>query len=108
MAAEDEKVFQDCTADQPNEGPSGGWNGDGSTGPDCVISPDQLSFCVRAERAGSGPAPEDAQLGRRYAVKVVATDACGNASDPVKIGNILVPHDQSPAAKDCIKATGKP
>ena len=34
---------------------------------------------------------------------IVATDACGNEGDATVIGNIHVPHDQSPASKDCLK-----
>lgn len=101
-------VFAGCAPDQPADGPDSGWNGDGSTEPDCSVAPDGLSFCVRAERAGSGPDPDAAQLGRRYAVGIVATDACGNASAPMVIGNVFVPHDQSPAVSGCIRPTGKP
>ena len=43
--------------------------------------------------------------GRRYAVAITATDACGNESEPVVIGFIYVPHDQSPSRKDCLKTT---
>ena len=36
---------------------------------------------------------------------VVATDACGNESPAVVAGTIHVPHDQSPAARDCLDTT---
>jgi len=76
-----------CASDQPDDG-----SGDGNTEPDCQVSDDGQSFCVRAERAG-GQAE-----GRRYSVTIEATDACGNTSAPVAIGNIHVPHDSSPEA----------
>ena len=73
--------------------------GDGDTINDCVISPDKQSFCVRAERQGTKPE------GRHYGVGLVAVDACGNKSDEAVVGYIYVPHDQSPAEKDCINTT---
>ena len=49
------------------------------------MAADGESFCVRSERdGGSGEA-------RRYAVSIIASDDCGNASDPVVIGTIDVP-----------------
>lgn len=72
-----------CASDQPEND-----LGDGNTAPDCEVAPDGSSFAVRAERQGTEPA------GRRYAVSVVATDACDNESAPTVIGFIRVPHDQ--------------
>jgi len=68
--------------------------------PDCVIAPDGLSFLVRAERQGL------VASGRHYAVVMVATDDCGNASAATEIGTIYVPHDQSPH-ESCIKTSGR-
>jgi hypothetical protein len=80
--------FAGCASDQPDDG-----LGDGSTEDDCVVADDGQGFCVRAERHGPEPA------GRRYAVAIVATDACGNESEPVVIGLVHVPHDQRPAER---------
>ncbi|MFC2171226.1 hypothetical protein ACFLU6_01185 [Acidobacteriota bacterium] len=98
--------FVDCASDQPDNAPDKdedphGWNGDGDTTDDCIVDPLGNWFCVRAERAGTGPTAPD---GRRYAVTITATDACGNESDRVIIGYIYVPHDQSPT-EDCLKKT---
>lgn len=65
--------------------------GDGNTDPDVILAPDMLSFCVRSERCGQDPTGTG---GRTYLVSAVAVDACGNASSPVTIGAIFVPHDQ--------------
>jgi len=80
-------IFAGCASDQPDDD-----LGDGSTTEDCQVSPDGLSFCVRAERQGMRPE------GRHYGVGIVAIDDCGNISDVTVIGNILVPHDQNPHA----------
>ena len=94
-----------CDSNQPDDAresdPDSGYNGDGHTTDDCLIIDGGQRVCVRAERAGRGP---DAQEGRRYALTVVAVDACGNRSEPVQLGSIHVPHDQSPA-EDCIDST---
>jgi hypothetical protein len=87
-------IFAGCASTQPEDD-----LGDGRTGPDCVVSPDGAELLVRAERQGGDPA------GRRYAVRIVATDACGNSSAPALIGHVHVPHDQSPAARGCRKPT---
>lgn len=76
--------FVDCASDQP-EG-----QGDGNADPDCVVSEDGQGFCVRAEREGGDPA------GRRYAVTIEATDACGNTSEWAVIGHVLVPRAKKP------------
>jgi hypothetical protein len=94
-----------CSSNQPDDGPEDDWNGDGSTTDDCVISPDGGTICVRAERAGSGPTPEEAQVGRYYGVSVVASDQCGNTGEPVVVGMIHVPHDQSPHETGCLDPT---
>lgn len=90
--------FVGCASDQPDDAreddPSSPWNGDGTTTGDGVVADDGLGFCVRAERAGRGPG---AQGGRRYAVTIVAIDACGNASAPTEIGGVVVPHDRGGA-----------
>ena len=82
-----------CSSDQPENDV-----GDGDFAPDCVVAADGLSFCVRAERQGTEPG------GRHYAVRAVATDACGNESAELVLGSVYVPHDQSPH-EDCIKTT---
>jgi hypothetical protein len=97
--------FSGCVSDQPDDAPDPqwpGWNGDGSTTADCWVGPDGQAFCPRSERCGGGPT---AQAGRRYGVRIVATDACGNSSAPSPIGNIHVPHDQSPHEKGCFRPT---
>jgi len=82
-----------CASSQPDDD-----IGDGATTQDCIVlGPD--SFAVRSERQGTDPA------GRTYAVTVVATDACGNRSEPALVGNVHVPHDQSPRAIGCRDAT---
>lgn len=68
--------------------------GDGNTAPDCVVSPDGTSFCARSERDGRDPA------GRTYAIRVAATDECGLVTI-VDAATVRVPHDQSPAERDC-------
>jgi hypothetical protein len=98
-------VLSGCASDQPDDARDDdfpGWNGDGSTTRDCVADPAGEGFCVRSERCGAGPAAQD---GRHYGVAVIATDACGNSSLPVEIGNIHVPHDQKPHEKECVKTT---
>lgn len=85
--------FADCASDQPAND-----IGDGNTEEDCILSPNGLSLLVRAERQGTQP------LGRHYGISVVATDACGNASDPTVIGRIYVPHEQS-LHETCTKTT---
>ena len=99
-------VFSGCASDQPDDAresdPTSPWNGDGHTTEDCVVLADGKGLCVRAERAGTGPT---AQSGRHYGIAMIARDACGNESKPVVVGNIYVPHDQSPAEKSCIDST---
>lgn len=82
--------IEGCASDQPDDG-----RGDGHTTDDCRVSPDGRSICVRAERQGGEPG------GRHYTVLVVAVDACGNESAPTGVGEIYVPHDQSPRERDC-------
>ncbi|MFC2174188.1 PKD domain-containing protein, partial [Acidobacteriota bacterium] len=99
--------FTGCRSDQPDDAPdghpiSGGWNGDGHTTEDCMIVQDGQTVCVRAERAGAGTM---AQNGRHYAFEVEATDSCGNTSELVAVGNVYVPHDQSPHEKECLNPT---
>ena len=77
--------FAGCESDQADDGRG---VGDGHTSADCVVEAAGDRLCIRAERNGTG------RSGRRYAVAIVATDACGNASDPVTIGFVHVPHDQ--------------
>jgi hypothetical protein len=60
-----------------------------------------MSLCVQAERCGNDPAGTG---GRVYTVTAVAVDACGNASAPVAIGTVFVPHDQR-TATTCQRAT---
>lgn len=95
-----------CVSDQPDDAPErpvgDGWNGDGRTTQDCVVSPDGQTVHVRAERCGTGPTAQD---GRHYGILVVAKDACGNESPEVVAGTVHVPHDQSPAARDCLDTT---
>jgi len=85
-----------CVSDQPDEAPEddSDFNGDGNFEDDCVVSPDGAMICVRAERAGSGA---DAQAGRTYTLLAIATDECGNESEPLPAVTVHVPHDQSPA-----------
>jgi hypothetical protein len=86
-------AFDSCSSDQPDNG-----LGDGNTTDDCVLDEDAQGFCARSERAGQ------ILEGRRYDLGIEATDACANVSDATEIGNIHVPHDQSPAMA-CIDAT---
>ena len=79
-----------CASDEPEDS-----TGDGSTEGDCEVAADGSALRARAERQGMRPD------GRRYAVSVVATDASGNASAPVIVGNIHVPRDQSAHPADC-------
>jgi hypothetical protein len=84
-----------CPSDQPDDAAGGArgadaW-GDGATVADCTVATDGTSVSVRVERAGGGAT---SQVGRRYAVLVTATDACGNQSAPTPIGYIHVAHDQ--------------
>lgn len=79
-----------CASDQPDDG-----LGDGRTVDDCLVDPAGEWICVRAERSGLVPA------GRRYAVAVVATDACGNESEPAVVGFVHVPHDSRSRPRDC-------
>jgi uncharacterized protein (TIGR03382 family) len=76
-------TFLDGTSSQPDNGV-----GDGNTSNDLVVRPD--SVCVRAERQGT----QSDQ--RTYGVRVVATDASGNASAPTEALVVDVPHDQRP------------
>ncbi len=84
--------FDACDSDQPDNG-----KGDGNTIDDCVLDGDAQGFCARAERQGMVAA------GRHYDLDIEATDACGNVSSATEIGNIYVPHDQSPQLA-CIAA----
>jgi len=84
--------FTGCHSDQPEDD-----LGDGHFMPDCIIGEDG-SICARAERQGTVPA------GRHYGVLAVAIDACGNESDETLVGNIYVPHDQSPH-ENCLNPT---
>ena len=89
-------LFAGCASDQPDGGPT---HGSGNTALDCVVSADGAGLCVRSERAGGGAGAPD---GRHYSVSVIATDACGNASAPVVIGRIRVPHDAPPRGAGCL------
>jgi hypothetical protein len=84
--------FTGCRSDQPEDG-----RGDGDFLPDCIVGEDG-SVCARAERQGTVPA------GRHYGVLAVAIDACGNESEEALVGDIYVPHDQSPH-EDCLNPT---
>ncbi len=88
------EIVDDCSASiawrvvsvvagQPDDG-----LGDGSTAGDVRVADDGRSFCVRAERQGGEGE------GRSYLVFVTATDDCGNESEPVRVGRVLVPHDR--------------
>ncbi len=81
-----------CQSDQPEDD-----RGDGHFEPDCVVNADG-SVCARAERQGTVPG------GRHYGVLAIAVDACGNESAPTIVGDIYVPHDQSPH-EDCLDPT---
>ncbi len=74
--------FAGCESDQPAA--AARWF-PGPPADDCRVEADRI--CVRAERAGSISA------GRRYAVRIVAVDSCGNRSAETTIGSIHVPHD---------------
>lgn len=95
-----------CVSSQPDDAPDpsdpNGYNGDGNTTDDCVVSDDGNTIWVRAERAGGGI---DAQLGRYYGIAVVATDGCGNESAPAIAGTVHVPHDRSSAEEGCLNPT---
>jgi len=91
-----------CTSNQTDDAPEGDVNGDGHTIDDCVLDTDGRSFCVRSERAGSGP---EAQAGRTYSVTVAARDACGNLSNDLTLARIHVAHDRSLHAEGCIDVT---
>ena len=62
--------------------------GSGNTAPDAIVSADQTSVQVRAERAGPG-------IGRIYFISFNAVDTTGN---PICAGQaqVWVPHDMSP------------
>ena len=94
-----------CDSDQPEDqhgADDRSISGDGHTRDDCVVADDGTGFCVRSERCGTGPTAQD---GRHYGVGIIAADACGNQSPPAVIGNIHVPHDQSPPERECIDPT---
>jgi Peptidase family M23 len=91
-------LFDACTSDQPDDAPEdGGPNGDGHTRNDCVVGAGNDDVCARAERAGADPE------GRRYNLDIEATDVCGNVSSATEIGNLYVPHHQSPK-QTCVAA----
>jgi hypothetical protein len=84
--------FVDCHSSQPDNDVA-----DGNTVNDCTVAGDGQSFCVRSEWQGTK------REGRFYDVTVVATDACGNNSNPTVIGRIHVPHDQrDERERDCM------
>ncbi len=87
--------FAGCASDQADDDVGAG---DGNTTGDCVVAGDGAGFCVRAERQAAGGG---AQNGRRYAVAVVAADACGNSSEAVVIGYVHVPHNAG-GSEDCL------
>jgi hypothetical protein len=89
--------FAACASDQPDEG-----TGEADRPGDCLIAGDGRSLGLRAERDGG----ED--LGRRYDVIIVAMDACGNESPPVRIGRVHVPHDAREAHPGCLDAKERP
>lgn len=74
--------FAGCSASDDGQGT-------GNTDPDCMITNQGESLCVRAERN-----PQSAN-GRRYEVQVAATDECGNLSTTVNIGFIHIPKNQT-------------
>jgi len=59
--------------------------GDGNTVDDCTVT--ATTVRARAERYGTDPD------GRSYTVYATAVDGCNNASGPIAIGVIHVPHD---------------
>jgi hypothetical protein len=78
-----------CKSDQPDDqqGADGaGFDGDGSTTHDCVLSDDRTGLCVRAERLAQCPA------GRTYSAQFRVTDACGLTADLAV--ELHVPHDE--------------
>jgi hypothetical protein len=79
-----------CESDQPADD-----RGDGRTAPDCVVAEDGRSLLVRGERDGRK------REGRRYGVTVVAVDACGNWSEPARIGFVRILHDLRGGEHDC-------
>jgi hypothetical protein len=89
--------FGGCQSDQPDDD-----IGDGHTEQDCVVLEGGDVVCLRSERSGT-----DAD-GRRYAVAVVATDACGNDSAPFPAGRVHVPHDQAPRRTECLRPSAPP
>ncbi|MDA8018626.1 MAG: glycoside hydrolase [Thermoanaerobaculia bacterium] len=76
-----------CESSQCDDAPCPqypGQEGDGSTIDDCTYDPVADLLCARAERAETNPE------GRRYAVTLTATDACGFARN-AQIMDIFVP-----------------
>lgn len=90
-----EWVFAGCQSSQADNA-----TGDGNTTEDCVVAEDGNGFCVRAERAAAGAGAKD---GRFYSISVVATDSCGNASEPVVVGTVHVPFNGA-GARSCLSA----
>ena len=76
-----------CVSSEPDDLPG---ERDGHSTGDCLIAPDGLSLCARAERDQNG-------VGRNYRVSAVATDACGNTGAPEIVGRIHVPRRPSTA-----------
>jgi hypothetical protein len=95
-------AWSGCVSDQPDEAPdpSSPDDGDGRFTEDCVVTPEDA--CLRVERAGSDPE------GRRYALAITVTDACGNAITVP--GDVLVPRDRrgGEAGPDdpCVRGNG--
>lgn len=71
-----------------------GLEGTGHHDPDVIHG--EHAACVRVERAGTGD-------GRRYVLRVRATDAAGNHSD--RDVRVFVPHDAS-GHPGCVRAEG--
>jgi hypothetical protein len=83
-------VFVGCESDQAEND-----RGDGHTAPDCIVDDDGEGLSVRGERDGR------VKDGRRYAVSVAAVDACGNWSEPARIGHVRILHDLREGRHDC-------
>jgi hypothetical protein len=88
-------AFGDCVCDQP-----GNDTGDGNTDFDCFVDPlDSQTLWVRSERQGNDPD------GRHCFVEIIVTDSAGNQSPSTTVGNVYIPHDQSPE-EICLRPDG--
>ena len=87
-----------CESDQGDDD-----RGDGRTASDCRLSEDGARLVLRGERDGRRPE------GRRYGVLVAAMDACGNWSEPARIGWVRILHDLRDGEHRCpiVSRTGR-